>query len=120
MKENLIQLFVISNKNKFPSNKMSEIRERMSEMTDKQLLIAQSLDYKSPDMTFSISFFFGYLGIDRFLIDQIVLGTLKLITLGGLGIWMIIDWFFIINITRRHNFKIFMQFAKTTSKISPI
>lgn len=99
MKENLIRLFTITNKNKFPSDKISEIEERMSEMTDEQLIIAQSLDYKSPDMTFSISFFFGYLGIDRFLIDQIVLGTLKLITLGGLGIWMIIDWFFILKLT---------------------
>jgi len=38
------------------------------------------------------TFFFGGLGIDRFLRGQIGLGILKLITAGGFGIWALIDW----------------------------
>ncbi|MCR4908756.1 MAG: TM2 domain-containing protein [Lachnospiraceae bacterium] len=34
----------------------------------------------------------GYLGIDRFMRGQIGLGIVKLITLGGCGIWWLIDW----------------------------
>lgn len=38
-----------------------------------------------------ISFFFGTLGIDRFIMGHVGLGLLKLITAGGYGIWWIID-----------------------------
>ncbi len=38
-----------------------------------------------------MSFFFGTLGIDRFIMGHVGLGLLKLITGGGFGIWWIID-----------------------------
>jgi len=38
-----------------------------------------------------LSIFFGSLGIDRFYLGKIGTGILKLVTLGGLGIWYLID-----------------------------
>ncbi|MEC5319206.1 TM2 domain-containing protein [Brenneria populi subsp. brevivirga] len=38
-----------------------------------------------------LSFFFGMFGIDRFYLGKVKSGVLKLITLGGLGIWWFID-----------------------------
>ena len=34
----------------------------------------------------------GGLGIDRFMRGQVLFGILKLITIGGCGIWWLIDW----------------------------
>ena len=52
-------------------------------------------------LTLVLSFFFGSLGVDRFMMGQIGLGILKLITWGGMGIWWLIDF---ILIATKHQF----------------
>ena len=53
-------------------------------------------------LTLVMSILFGGLGVDRFIMGPVVLGFLKLITAGGLGIWWIID---IILIATKHEFR---------------
>jgi len=47
---------------------------------------------KSRTVLSIFSFLLGGLGIDRFYSGRIGLGILKLCTLGGLGIWSLIDF----------------------------
>jgi len=46
---------------------------------------------KSQATTFLLSLFAGFFGMDRFYIGQIVVGCLKLSTLGGFGLWWVLD-----------------------------
>jgi TM2 domain-containing membrane protein YozV len=49
-----------------------------------------------------MSILFGAIGVDRFIMGKVGTGILKLITLGGLGFWYIID---IILIAIKYKFK---------------
>jgi len=111
MEENRINLFVSTMIDKFPSTNMMAIRSQLEGMDDSKFGYLQSLEYKNPTTLLIISIFLGYLGIDRFMLGQTGLGVAKLLTCGGLGIWTIIDWFLITNMTKEYNFKLFMQNA---------
>ncbi|MDR3505002.1 MAG: TM2 domain-containing protein [Acidocella sp.] len=58
---------------------------------------------KNPVVAFGCDGFIGSLGIDRFYIGDTLLGVIKLLTLGGFGIWTFIDLFLIAGRTRDKN-----------------
>lgn len=51
---------------------------------------------KNWSVAFCLSLLLGYFGADRFYLNSIWLGLLKLITLGGFGWWWIIDIAFLL------------------------
>ena len=46
--------------------------------------------------TILLCFFLGALGVHRFYVGKIGTGILQLLTLGGLGIWVLIDFIIIV------------------------
>jgi TM2 domain-containing membrane protein YozV len=43
-----------------------------------------------------VCFFVGFLGIHRFMVGKIGTGALMIVTLGGLGFWVLIDFIMIL------------------------
>ena len=51
------------------------------------------MEFKDPTTLLIISIFLGTLGVDRFMLGDIGMGILKLLTVGLCGVLTIIDWF---------------------------
>ncbi len=46
--------------------------------------------------TLLLCFFFGFLGIHRFYTGNVVIGLIQMFSVGGCGLWAIIDFFMIL------------------------
>lgn len=108
-KDKLIQNFLITKSKYFRSGDLMYIKQKLATMDEDQIMLVMSLDYVNPTTNLVVSILVGSLGVDRFLIGQVGLGVLKLVTFGGLGVWTIVDWFLIKGLTKKYNFKLFNE-----------
>lgn len=104
-----VDMFVMSNAKYFQHNHLMYVRERLLTMDESKWVYVQTLQFKDPTISLIISILIGALAIDRFLIGDIGLGIAKLLTCGGLGIWVLVDWFLIMGRTKEKNFEMFQQ-----------
>jgi TM2 domain-containing membrane protein YozV len=58
--------------------------------------MTENYSSKSRLVALLLCFFIGYLGIHRFYVGKFGTGVLQIITLGGLGIWVLIDLIMIV------------------------
>lgn len=104
MEKSKIDLYLTTNAKYFEANVIPIIRQKLENSSDETLLSLQATELKDPTTVLLISIFLGTLGIDRFMIGDIGIGILKLLTLGLCGILTIIDWFTISKKTKQYNF----------------
>ena len=102
---NFTDSFLSANTANFPSEQLPSLRQRLSQLDDSQAnQVIAAANVKNPTTALILSIFLGGFGVDRFYIGHIGLGVAKLLLAWlTFGIWTIVDWFLIINATKKAN-----------------
>lgn len=104
MDEQKINLWLGSNAKYFDATQIPFLREKLKKASDEQYLAVQTQSYINPTVTTIISVLLGELGIDRFMVGDIGMGVLKLLTGGLCGVLWLIDIFTISKKVKNKNF----------------
>ncbi len=102
MEKEKVDQMVMMYASKIPAESIGVVRERLLQVDDTRATFAFA-NLKDPTVALIISFFFGYLGVDRLYIGDYVLGIIKFLTLGFCGLWSLIDLFLIMDATKKKN-----------------
>ncbi len=104
MDEQKINLWLGSNAKYFDAAQIPILREKLKNASDEQYLAVQTQSYIDPTVTTIISVLLGGCGIDRFMVGDIGMGVLKLLTGGLCGVLWLIDIFTISKKVKNKNF----------------
>ena len=108
MDQQKIEMFLMSNREYFPEDKILFIKDKLKTIDDEKFLLISSVGLKNPLTMLLMSLFLGSLGVDRFMLGDTGMGVLKLLTSGLCGILTIIDWFSVSQKTKEKNFNTIM------------
>jgi len=104
MTQDKVDMYILNNAKYFPTAKIVLLKEKLLAADDSKFTMLSSIELKDPTTLLLISLFIGSLGIDRFMLGDVGMGILKLLTGGLCGILTVIDWFTIMGATREKNF----------------
>jgi len=104
MDEQKIDMYIMTHQKYFPAEKMVFLKEKLRTADSTKFALASSVELKDPMIIFIVSLFLGSLGIDRFMLGDIGMGILKLLTCGLCGLLTIIDWFLVMQRAKEANF----------------
>jgi len=104
-----VDLFLMTNAKYFESHQIPTIKRMIQDLDDEKFILLQTLNLKDPTISIILSLLAGNLAVDRFYVGDIGLGLIKLFTCGGFLIWVIVDWFIIMERTRQVNFEKLQQ-----------
>lgn len=99
-----VDLYILNNQKYFPAEKIIYLKEKLAQVDATRFDLVTSTELKDPTTILIVSILFGGLGVDRFMLGQVGMGLLKLLTLGCLGILTVIDWFTVQKKARELNF----------------
>lgn len=104
MEQNKVDMYIMTNQKYFPAEKIMYLKEKLLAADESKFTMVSAIDMKDPTTILLISIFIGSMGIDRFMLGDIGLGVLKLLTGGCCGILTIVDWFTVSKKAKEINF----------------
>lgn len=99
-----INLWLMSSQDKLPSEKMGLLKSALEKAEESKIDSIISIELKSPMTIFLLSWFIGWLSLDRFLLGSTGVGIARLLTFQGLGIWWLVDLITSMKRTKEYNF----------------
>ncbi len=106
MKPELVQAFLLKNGECFDMMALQEVQNKLSELDDSKSALLMGLSLQNPTLILIIAILLGW---ERFFLDDIGLGLVKVITCYGCGIWWLIDIFSAQRRTYEYNYKKFIE-----------
>lgn len=104
-----VENYLSSQQNYLPSDSIEDLRELILNVGESEFLKLESIKFKNPYILLVISIFFGFLGIDSFMLGKTGRGILKLLTIGLFCILWAIDVFKSIGDTKKYNLESIMR-----------
>ncbi|MDR2424066.1 MAG: TM2 domain-containing protein [Prevotellaceae bacterium] len=105
-----VNFWLAVNAENFAPEMLPVVKKTLEQIDDSQLMYLQNASFQKPSTIFLIAIFLGW---ERFFMDDIALGVIKVLTCFGCGIWWLID---IISAKKRAQKFNFKQFQKFTAK----
>lgn len=102
----MVQAFLLKNGECFDMMAIQDVQNRLSELDDSKSALVMSMNLQNPTIMLIIAIILGW---ERFFLDDIALGILKVITCYGCGIWWLVDIFTVKNRTYKYNYYKFNQ-----------
>jgi len=111
MEKSKVDMFIGMNVENFNPQDLMVIKEKLEELNDDKFFMIQGTEFQKPSTILLIAILLGW---ERFWLDDIALGIVKIVTLYGCGIWWLIDIFSAKERAKKYNFR---KFTNLTSFI---
>jgi hypothetical protein len=106
MEKSKVDMFIGMNAENFNPQDLMIIKDKLEKMEDDKFFMVQSSEFQKPSNIFLIAILLGW---ERFWLDDIALGIVKIITCYGCLIWWLVDIFTAKDRAKKYNFKKFTQ-----------
>ena len=90
MEKSKVDMFLVLYSGYFRPMDLPMIKSRLEALDDDKFYLVQSMQFQKPDTIFIIALLLGW---ERFFLNDVVMGVLKLLTFYGCLIWRLVDIF---------------------------
>ena len=106
MDKSKVNMWLGINAENFDIQDLNLVRENLEKIDEDNLMLLQATSFQKPSTILLIAIFLGW---ERFWLEDIGLGIVKIVTCYGCGIWWLIDIFSAKKRAQKYNLEKFMK-----------
>lgn len=102
MEQSKVDMYIGLNAENFAPHDLMALKEKLEGLDDNKFFLIQNVELQKPSTILVIAILLGW---ERFWLDDIALGIVKIFTCYGCGIWWLIDIFTAKDRAKKYNFQ---------------